>query len=268
MRTISRVRRTSLNSEAKGPSVDAACPGPPARITSGSGLGDRVFAGSTATKIPSLRPSGCARFSGTSSVPHCAACASLGSRHSERTSVRSALRSALHEARSGVASSMISGATGTCEPGAPSTAQRIRRSPNRRNHDMARDSSKVDRDPARWNMACGSFGHHGAVAVVLKRAANRRISPPQAPIASLRMTSTAVAASRRADTPAAFRRSMGRYTRRTMSLKDLEPGLVTDLRDRLTYGGYLHLDQLLSAQAPLSGAGGATPRHDEMLFII
>ena len=53
-----------------------------------------------------------------------------------------------------------------------------------------------------------------------------------------------------------------------MSLKDLEPGLVTDLRDRLTYGGYLHLDQLLTAQAPLSGAGGATPRHDEMLFII
>ena len=48
----------------------------------------------------------------------------------------------------------------------------------------------------------------------------------------------------------------------------LEPGIVTDLRDRLTYGGYLRLDRLLSAQEPLSGVGGAPPRHDEMLFII
>ena len=48
----------------------------------------------------------------------------------------------------------------------------------------------------------------------------------------------------------------------------LEPGIVTDLRDRLTYGGYLRLDRLLSAQEPLSGVGGAAPRHDEMLFII
>ena len=52
-------------------------------------------------------------------------------------------------------------------------------------------------------------------------------------------------------------------------MADLEPGIVTDLRDRLTYGGYLRLDRLLDAQHPLSGgAGGATPRHDEMLFII
>ena len=51
-------------------------------------------------------------------------------------------------------------------------------------------------------------------------------------------------------------------------MPELEAGIVTDLRDRLTYGGYLCLDRLLDAQHPLSGAGGATPRHDEMLFII
>ncbi len=44
----------------------------------------------------------------------------------------------------------------------------------------------------------------------------------------------------------------------------LEQGIETDLRDRLTYGGYLQLDQLLSAQKPLS----QPPHHDEMLFII
>jgi tryptophan 2,3-dioxygenase len=36
------------------------------------------------------------------------------------------------------------------------------------------------------------------------------------------------------------------------------------LRNRLTYGGYLQLEQLLSAQKPLS----APEHHDEMLFII
>jgi len=50
--------------------------------------------------------------------------------------------------------------------------------------------------------------------------------------------------------------------------KDLEDGIVTDFSDRLTYGGYLQLDRLLSAQVPLSGADGAQPRHDEMLFIV
>ena len=48
----------------------------------------------------------------------------------------------------------------------------------------------------------------------------------------------------------------------------LEPGIVTDFRDRLSYGGYLRLDRLLAAQEPLSGHAGAPPRHDEMLFII
>ena len=42
----------------------------------------------------------------------------------------------------------------------------------------------------------------------------------------------------------------------------LEPGIVTDLRDRLSYAGYLQLDRLLSSQQPLSA------RHDEMLFIV
>ncbi len=44
----------------------------------------------------------------------------------------------------------------------------------------------------------------------------------------------------------------------------LEDGIHTDLSGRMTYGGYLHLDRLLSAQAPLS----EPPHHDEMLFII
>ena len=46
--------------------------------------------------------------------------------------------------------------------------------------------------------------------------------------------------------------------------RELESGIETDLRDRLSYGGYLHLDELLSAQQPLS----VPPHHDEMLFII
>jgi tryptophan 2,3-dioxygenase len=53
-----------------------------------------------------------------------------------------------------------------------------------------------------------------------------------------------------------------------MTNNALEPGIVTDLRDRLTYAGYLCLDTLLSAQKPLSGSAGEQPRHDEMLFII
>ncbi|MGB4137557.1 MAG: tryptophan 2,3-dioxygenase family protein, partial [Microbacterium sp.] len=44
----------------------------------------------------------------------------------------------------------------------------------------------------------------------------------------------------------------------------LEDGIVTDLRDRMTYGSYLDLDRLLGAQHPVS-----TPEHhDELLFII
>ena len=53
-----------------------------------------------------------------------------------------------------------------------------------------------------------------------------------------------------------------------MAQDRLEPGIVTDFRDRLTYAGYLRLDRLLSAQEPLSGTPERPPRHDEMLFIV
>lgn len=44
----------------------------------------------------------------------------------------------------------------------------------------------------------------------------------------------------------------------------LEEGIVTDLKDKMTYGSYLDLDRLLGAQHPVS-----TPEHhDEMLFIV
>ena len=44
----------------------------------------------------------------------------------------------------------------------------------------------------------------------------------------------------------------------------LEAEIHTDLSGRTTYGGYLQLDRLLSAQQPLS----QPPHHDEMLFIV
>ena len=46
--------------------------------------------------------------------------------------------------------------------------------------------------------------------------------------------------------------------------REIEPGVVTDLVDRLTYDGYLRLDLLLAAQKPLS----SPQHHDEMLFIV
>ncbi len=46
--------------------------------------------------------------------------------------------------------------------------------------------------------------------------------------------------------------------------RELEQGIHTDLSGRLTYAGYLHLDQVLNAQFPLSQPA----HHDEMLFII
>ena len=42
----------------------------------------------------------------------------------------------------------------------------------------------------------------------------------------------------------------------------LEPRIHTDFRDTMSYGAYLGLDRLLSAQAPLSES------HDELLFIV
>ena len=46
--------------------------------------------------------------------------------------------------------------------------------------------------------------------------------------------------------------------------RPLEADITTDLRDRLSYGGYLRLGTLLSAQQPLS----QPVHHDEMLFIV
>ncbi len=49
-----------------------------------------------------------------------------------------------------------------------------------------------------------------------------------------------------------------------MSQRELEKSIHLDLSGSLTYGDYLKLDQLLSAQSPLSKPA----HHDEMLFII
>ena len=48
------------------------------------------------------------------------------------------------------------------------------------------------------------------------------------------------------------------------NLRPLEQGIETDLRDRTSYGGYLQLGTLLSAQQPRSDP----PHHDEILFIV
>ncbi|MFC5064606.1 tryptophan 2,3-dioxygenase [Actinomycetospora atypica] len=44
--------------------------------------------------------------------------------------------------------------------------------------------------------------------------------------------------------------------------RPLEPGIVRDFTENLSYGGYLHLDELLTAQQPRSD------HHDELLFVI
>ena len=46
--------------------------------------------------------------------------------------------------------------------------------------------------------------------------------------------------------------------------RDIEAGIQTDLNGQMSYGGYLRLETLLSAQQPLS----QPPHHDEMLFIV
>ena len=53
-----------------------------------------------------------------------------------------------------------------------------------------------------------------------------------------------------------------------MATRSLEPGIRTDLRDTMSYGGYLELDRLLDAQRPRSRGGDGEPLHDELLFII
>jgi len=46
--------------------------------------------------------------------------------------------------------------------------------------------------------------------------------------------------------------------------REFDAGIVTDFRERMSYGGYLDLETLLSAQNPVS----APEHHDELLFII
>jgi tryptophan 2,3-dioxygenase len=50
----------------------------------------------------------------------------------------------------------------------------------------------------------------------------------------------------------------------TPNSREIEPSITTDLSNQLSYGDYLQLDTLLSAQRPLSDP----PQHDELLFII
>ena len=50
----------------------------------------------------------------------------------------------------------------------------------------------------------------------------------------------------------------------TMAKRELEKSIHVDLANTLTYGDYLKLDQLLSAQTPLSSPA----HHDELLFIV
>ncbi|MGD8150155.1 tryptophan 2,3-dioxygenase [Ornithinimicrobium sp. Y1694] len=53
-------------------------------------------------------------------------------------------------------------------------------------------------------------------------------------------------------------------TRHTRSRRDLEEGIERDFERNLSYGEYLDLDRILSAQHPRA----VPPRHDELLFII
>jgi len=48
----------------------------------------------------------------------------------------------------------------------------------------------------------------------------------------------------------------------TRNYRPMEDGIQTDLKGTMRYGDYLHLEQILSAQQPLS------THHDEMLFIV
>ena len=46
--------------------------------------------------------------------------------------------------------------------------------------------------------------------------------------------------------------------------REIEDGVVRDFRVNLSYGQYLHLDEILGAQHRIS----QPPHHDELLFII
>ena len=51
-------------------------------------------------------------------------------------------------------------------------------------------------------------------------------------------------------------------SRKPQNFREVEESIHTDLKDRLTYGKYLHLNEVLNAQHRLSD------QHDEMLFIV
>ncbi len=57
--------------------------------------------------------------------------------------------------------------------------------------------------------------------------------------------------------------TQGRSTR-DLNTRDIEVGIHTDFREEMSYGSYLGLDRLLTAQHPVS----RPEHHDEMLFII
>ncbi len=59
-------------------------------------------------------------------------------------------------------------------------------------------------------------------------------------------------------------RDKGDAAHRKENTRDIEEGVHTDFRNRMSYGSYLDLDTLLSAQRPVS----RPEHHDEMLFII
>ena len=50
----------------------------------------------------------------------------------------------------------------------------------------------------------------------------------------------------------------------TENQRDIEEGVRTDFKNTMSYGSYLNLEQVLSAQQPVS----VPEHHDEMLFII
>ena len=51
-------------------------------------------------------------------------------------------------------------------------------------------------------------------------------------------------------------------TKKRQNYRELEASIHTDLKDRMSYGSYLHLPEVLNAQHPVSD------EHDEMLFIV
>lgn len=64
--------------------------------------------------------------------------------------------------------------------------------------------------------------------------------------------------------PVALGSSLGAQCRAMANQRDFEKSIHVDLNAHNTYGGYLHLEEILSAQHPRT----APPQHDETLFII